>query len=138
MNRFSPRRRSGFTLIEVLMVLVILVIIMSVAVGTYVNTLKKARIDAARSQIGAFKSPLSVYELHMGSFPTTAQGLQALVNHPNDASAGNWNGPYLDSVPLDPWSRPYQYCSPGRYHPDYDVWSLGPDGVDGTSDDIGN
>jgi general secretion pathway protein G len=136
----SPRRR-GFTLIEVLLVLVILVIIMGMAVGTYMNRLKKARDDAARSQVGLFQTPLETYYLDIGAYPTANQGLGALRAAPADASSANkWNGPYLNKdIPLDPWGNAYQYSYPGKHNPDtYDVWSLGPDGVDGTADDIGN
>ncbi len=137
----TARRRRGFTLIEVLLVLAILVIIASLAVTAYGPMQRRAYMRAAETQIKAFKTPLQAYLLDMNAFPTTQQGLEALRNPPGDlANPSKWNGPYLDSdVPLDPWDRPYQYESPGKYDPEgYDVWSLGPDGVDGTDDDIGN
>jgi general secretion pathway protein G len=140
MNTHRSRRR-GFTLIEVLIVLVILVIIAGLAAGTFMNRLAKAKIDAARSQIGLFETPLEAYNLDMGYYPTTNEGLQSLVNPPMDlGNSAAWNGPYLNkNIPLDPWGRPYSYTSPGRFNPNtYDVWSVGPDGVDGTADDIGN
>ena len=138
MNQSPSRRGRGFTLIEVLMVLVILVIIASLAVSSYSNAQRSANINAAKAQIGLFKTPLSMYNLNIGMYPTTNQGLQALISPPADLSDPTaWQGPYLDSdVPLDPWKRPYQYISPGRYNPDYDVWSLGPGGSDQTA--IGN
>lgn len=135
------RRPSGFTLIEVLLVLTILVVIASL-VAVNINTARrKARIDAAKSQVGMFKTPLQMYELAVGSYPTTAQGLEALRTAPADLpNPAKWDRPYLDSpVPLDPWGNPYQYISPGTHNPDgYDVWSYGPDGVNDTEDDIGN
>jgi len=142
MKSYRPRRRRGFTLIEVLIVLVILVIIMGMAYGTYSNALYKANINAAKSQVGLFEMPLENYNLDIGMYPSTNQGLEALRNPPADLpNPSAWGPtPYLNKdIPLDPWGRPYNYSSPGRYNPNtYDVWSTGPDGVDGTADDIGN
>ena len=141
MRGFRVRRRRGaFTLVEVLLVLVILVILASLAVTAYGPIQRRANIDAAKSQIGLFKVPLSLYRMHLNAYPATAQGLEALRTEPTDAMQGKWDGPYLeDPVPLDPWGNPYQYECPGSQNPDsYDVWSWGPDKVDGTEDDIGN
>jgi general secretion pathway protein G len=140
MNQSRSRRGRGFTLIEVLMVLMILVIIAGFAVNTYRNALYKAKIQAAKVDIGSFKTPLAMYSMDIGMFPTTNQGLQALRSPPADLpNAQAWNGPYFDNdIPMDPWSRPYNYISPGRYNPDYDVWSLGPNGQDNSPDNIGN
>ena len=134
------RRRGAFTLVEVLLVLVILVILASLAVTAYGPIQRRANIDAAKSQIGLFKVPLSLFRLHLNACPSTAQGLEALRTVPTDAPQGKWDGPYLeDPVPLDPWGNPYQYECPGSRNPEsYDVWSWGPDGADGTEDDIGN
>ena len=87
------------------------------------------------------KSALQMYEMSIGSYPTTAQGLQALRTAPQElANPSKWDGPYLDrDIPRDPWDTPYQYCSPGIHNPkSFDVWSFGPDGTNGTPDDIGN
>ncbi len=141
MTHRARRRRGGFTLIEVLLVLVILVVLASLAVMAYGPVQRRANIDAARSQIGLFQTPLDMYQLSIGVYPTTGQGLDALRSPPPDlANPAKWDGPYLDSpVPLDPWGFPYQYACPGTYNPDkYDVWSVGPDGASGTEDDIGN
>lgn len=143
MYSFSPRsrRRRGFTLIEVLLVLTILVIIASLAVVAYGPLQRSAYMKAAETQIKAFKTPLQAYRIEIGDFPSTAQGLEALRAPPSNlASPTKWNGPYLDSeVPLDPWGNPYRYEYPGKYQTDWpDVWSYGPDGVDSTDDDIGN
>ena len=143
MTHTQPRRRnSGFTLIEVLLVLVILVVLASLAVVAYGPIQRRAKVDAAKSQVGLFKTPLQTYQMTVGSFPTSAQGLAALIQAPADLpNPAKWDGPYLDTnvLPLDPWGNPYQYASPGTHNPDsFDVWSLGPDGVNGTADDIGN
>ena len=101
----------------------------------------RATISIARNNIGLFETPLEMYKLDLNSHPTTKQGLSALRNQPADLSTPEkWNGPYLaKDVELDPWNHPYKYTSPGKHNPDsYDVWSLGPDGIDGTNDDIGN
>jgi type II secretion system protein G len=107
-------------------------------------------IDIAKIQIGLFVTAFDRYKLSLGDFPTTQQGLQALRTPPPDLSKPKkWNGPYLNSeislhplnleLPLDPWGHPYHYHSPGTHNPDsFDVWSVGPDGVDGSQDDIGN
>jgi general secretion pathway protein G len=127
MNRLTGRRQGGFTLIEVLLVLVILVVLASLAVVAYGPIQRKKDIDAARAQIGLFKTPLSLYQLHCGSFPPT---LDALIQPSGDPK---WSGPYLDSpmVPLDPWGRPYQYAYPGQHNPiTYDCWTISPDGVE--------
>lgn len=142
MMRNSRRRRRGaLTLVEVMLVLVILMIIASLAVTAYGPIQRKAYINAAKTQIRAFKTPLDAYRLDLGDFPATAQGLEALRNMPSDLrDPSKWNGPYLDSVvPLDPWGNPYQYEYPGRHQPDMpDIWSFGPDGVDNTEDDVAN
>ncbi len=120
---------------EVLLVLVILVIISSMAFVSIRSAQKKARVDAARSQIGVLDKAVKMYELSQMSYPATAQGLSALRQPPSDAT--NWAGPYLDrDVPLDPWGNPYQYELVDSET--YRIWSFGPDGVDGTADDISN
>ena len=139
-----PRKRRGFTLIEVLLVMMILVILVSFAVGTFSGVRRKANRDAARAQIGLFEGQLDLYHHYLNSYPDTSQGLDALINPPDDpVLQDKWYevGPFLKTevVPLDPWNTPYQYESPGRYNPNsYDIWSLGPDGIDGTDDDVGN
>lgn len=138
----NPRRsRSrGFTLIEVLLVLVILVILVSLVVGTYTTAQKKANVNAARTQIGLFDTPLKMYYMDMNMYPTTQQGLQALREPPSDLPNPQQWGIYLEKpIPNDPWGHPYQYECPGSNNANsYDIWSLGPDKADGTGDEIGN
>ena len=135
------RRRGGLTLVEVMLVLVILMIIASLAVTAYGPIQRKAYINATKTQVKAFKTPLEAYRLDLGDFPATAQGLEALREVPSGLrDQSKWSGPYLDSVvPLDPWGNPYQYECPGKYDENQpDIWSFGPDGIDNTDDDIGN
>lgn len=134
-------RRGGLTLIEVLLVLMILVILASLAVVAIGPMQRGAYIRAAKAQIDIFKTPLQAYRLDLAAYPTTSQGLEALRASPADlANPTKWQGPYLDrEVPLDPWGNPYRYEYPGKYLIDEpDIWSYGPDGIDGTEDDIGN
>jgi len=136
-NASRRRNRAAFTLMEVLLVLIILVVLGSLATGVFTGAKKKADINAARSQIGLFKTPLNMYQLDMGQYPTT---LEELVVPPADAAAaGNWTDKYMENIPLDSWGNPYQYVTPGTRNVDsYDLWSFGPDMTDGTEDDIGN
>ncbi len=141
MARFLTHgRRRGFTLIEVMLVLVILVILAGMAVPAYQSIQRGANNKAARAQMGAFDTALDAYRMDLGDYPMTAQGLQALLAPAadvGDPSRGNW--PYLKKEVLDPWGRPYQYEYPGRNNPySPDIWSMGQDGASGTEDDIGN
>jgi general secretion pathway protein G len=135
----ARRERTGFTLIELLLVLAILVVLASMVVTMFSGTQEKALKDAAKGQVGIFKSAVNLYKFHTKNYPSDLSGL---TSKPSDANvAKNWAGPYLDSgkVPLDPWDRDYRFVAPGKHNPDtFDVWSVGPDGQDGTDDDIGN
>ena len=126
---------SGFTLVELLVVVVILSIIVSV-VG--LNVLKRpdeARQGAAKTQIANFKGALNLYYIHTGKFPTVEQGLKALVQRPDAVEEKRWKGPYLDSnkIPEDPWDNEYVYLQPGTEGADYDITSYGKDGTQGGS-----
>ncbi len=140
-SRKRRRSRGGLTLVEVLLVLVILMIIASIAVTAYGPIQQKAYIKASKTQVEGFMQPLQLYRMDLGDFPSTNQGLEALRYPPSDLTdESKWQGPYLDrDVPLDPWGNQYQYEHPGKMQEDRpDIWSLGPDGVDGTDDDVGN
>jgi general secretion pathway protein G len=124
------RRRAGFTLIEVMLVMLILVILSSLAVVAVNRMQYNANIRAAKAQVGLFKSPLELYHQDMNTYPTTDQGLNALIQSPGSEK---WAGPYMEvsQIPLDPWGNPYQYASPSQhsnYTDSFDVWSNGPDG----------
>jgi general secretion pathway protein G len=141
MIRRRHDRRCGFTLIEVLLVLLILVILASLVIGVYQGTRRRAQEDAARAQVGLITPQIDLFEFHIGRYPTNDEGLGALITCPmNLPDPSKWAGPYLKSneIPTDPWGNQLRYCSPGRHNPEYDVWSVGADGADGTDDDIGN
>ena len=135
-RRRRRRRRGGFTLMEVLLVLAILVILGSMAVVSYTTIFGGAKEDSARTQLGIFEQAIKLYQLHVGTYPTTNQGILALKAPPADLpDPSKWRGPYLEKdIPLDPWGNPYQYelIGPSQYR----FWSWGPDGMDGTDDDI--
>jgi general secretion pathway protein G len=123
-------RERGLTLIELLVVLLIIAMIAAFAVPRVMNYLGGARQDAAKIQISRLSGILDLYRLDVGHYPSTADGLDALLEQPTDAD--RWNGPYLkkaDSL-TDPWGRPYEYRAPGE-HGDFDLYSLGADGADG-------
>ncbi|MHB8898362.1 MAG: type II secretion system major pseudopilin GspG [Thermoguttaceae bacterium] len=143
MSRKGKARRGGqgFTLVEVLLVLVILVVIASLAVTAYGPVRKQANVKAARAQIGVFESALGLYQVNVGDYPATDIGLQGLREAPSDLDdPDKWEGPYLSkAIPNDPWGQPYQYEYPGTHDETMpDIWSMGPDMVDGTEDDVGN
>jgi general secretion pathway protein G len=135
----QDRSRLGFTLIELLLVLAILVVLASMVVTMFGGTQERALKDAAKGQVGILKSGVNLYKFHTRNFPSDLNGL---VVKPGDAAVANrWEGPYLDAgkVPLDPWDHDYKFVAPGKHNPDsFDIWSMGPDGQDGTADDIGN
>ena len=143
MTRSQTRGQRGFTLMEMLVVLGILAILLALAVPRILGTQKKANISATESQIKLLRSCLQHYVLDMKEFPTTEQGLKALVKKPADlseAKAKRWDGPYTESgeLPKDPWGNDFQYEYPPKHGTtDFpDIWSMGPDGEDGTEDDI--
>ena len=124
------RRAAGFTLIELLVVLVILGLLAAIAAPRAVRYLGGAKSDAAKLQIESLGAALDLYKLDVGRYPTTSEGLEALVEAPS--SVERWNGPYTkgNEVPLDPWSQPYEYRFPGDHGP-YDLYSLGADKAEG-------
>lgn len=146
MNRSLPvdrrTRESGFTLLEILLVVVIIGMLVTLAAVRLTGRLGQTYDVAARRQIDAFKSGIGLYELDNGFFPTTEQGLQALITQPTTPPAPlNWKGPYLDPPVLrqDPWHHNYYFKNPGTRNPSgYDLYSAGPNGVEGDDDDIGN
>ncbi len=140
-NEEGQMTRRGFTLIELMLVIVIIGALAAMVVPRLVGQLKGSNEDIARADIeGNLSLVLRLYAVqNHGQYPTTNQGLVALVTLPTSPPVPeNWNGPYLEKVPKDPWGREYQYHYPGNHPPfDYDLYSMGPDGVD-SGDDIAN
>ena len=133
------RAPRGFTLLELMVVMVIIGLLAAYVAPRYFTQVGKSQTKVARAQIDAFEKALDQYRADTTRYPTTEQGLAALVSRP--AGETRWEGPYLKrQVPLDPWGRPYQYKSPGE-HGEIDIFSLGRDGSPGGSGDaadVGN
>lgn len=124
---------KGFTLIELMLVVMIIGALVAMVMPRLTGRGEQARTSAAKADIQAnIATALKLYELDNGNFPSTEEGLNALLNKP--ASVTNWNGPYLEKNPIDSWGREYKYKSPGEHRPDYDLYSLGKDGVESTDD----
>lgn len=135
----APRKARGFTLIEIMVVLVILGLLAALVVPSILNRPDQARQVKATQDVRALESALKLYRLDNFRYPTQAQGLAALVRAPTDA--GNWQGPYVDNLPEDPWGNPYRYANPGTHGKEIDVFSYGADnapGGEGADADIGN
>jgi general secretion pathway protein G len=130
-------RRHGFTLIEVLVVIVVIAILATLVAPNIFRNVGDARSATARTQIETFGTALDAYRLDNGTYPTTAQGLAALWQRPSIDPPMNWKQPYLrKAIPRDPWGREYLYLSPGRVNPQsYDLQSLGADGKPGGEDE---
>jgi len=130
-SRGSARRgERGFTLVEILVVITIIALLMALVGPRVLNYLSESKVKTARIQIQSFATALDLYYLDTGRYPTSSEGLAALVQR--GSGAGSWNGPYLrgGNVPNDPWGKPYVYRSPGE-HGAYDLVSYGSDGQEG-------
>ena len=135
-SNFLNKHSKAFTLIELMLVVIIIGALVAMVFPRLTGRAQQARVAAARADIQVnIATALKLYELDNGMFPATDEGLNALLKKP--ASASNWNGPYLEKKPLDPWRRENKYISPGRHNPDYDLYSLGRDGRE-SDDDIRN
>lgn len=133
-RRADFRGKRGFSLIELLVVLVILGLLAALVGPNVMNKLGGARAETARLQIEDLGAALDIFSLELGRYPTTEEGLEALVSNPGDLS--KWNGPYLKKkkVPVDPWDNAYVYKSPGD-NGAYDLYSLGADNTEGGEGD---
>ncbi|MGA3007058.1 MAG: type II secretion system major pseudopilin GspG [Opitutaceae bacterium] len=135
----SRRSTRAFTLLEILIAIAILGLLVGVAVANLDKIFGNSQESIAKLFVQeSIKIPLNTYRMAMGSYPSSTDGLNALVTAPGNSN-GNWRGPYIadGKLPLDPWGQPYQYAYPGVHNKDsYDVWSKGPPGS--TENDIGN
>lgn len=139
----SALKTAGFTLIEIMVVVVILGILAAVVVPRIMDRPDDARIERARTDIQSLGTALSLYKLDNFTYPSTDQGLEALVSKPaNLPSNARWRaGGYIESVPIDPWNNPYRYLQPGTHGGDYDLYTTAADGQrggEGVNADIGN
>ena len=138
----KQQRQHGFTLIEILIVVVILSILAIAVVPQFLDQPGKARVARAQSDISNLKKALSMYKLDNFNYPSTSQGLQALVSRPGgQPEAKNWKpGGYVEKLVQDPWGNDYQYLNPGN-HGEVDIYSFGADGQpggEGENQDVGN
>ena len=135
LRRSRGRLAGGFTLLELLVVMVIIGLLAGFVAPRYFAQVGKSQVKVARAQIDALDKALDQFRLDVGRYPTTEEGLQALVAQPSGEAA--WAGPYLKKgVPPDPWGRPYVYAQPGTHGGDFDLFSYGKDGrAGGTGED---
>jgi len=138
-RRAHSRRFRGFTLTELLVVMVIIVLLAGVAVTYVPKRIEEARVAKTQAEIRTLESALRQFQIRMGDVPTQAESLEALVTAPQgNRNVDKWNGPYLNPpvVPQDAWGNPYIYRAPGSHNTDFDLLSTGKDGREGTDDDI--
>jgi general secretion pathway protein G len=137
-QRVKGGRERGFTLIEIMVVVVIIGLLAAIVAPNLIGNIDRAAVTRARADIRTIDNALNLYRLDNFRYPSTDEGLEALVTNPGEASAANWKQ-YLRSVPTDPWNNEYQYTSPARQG-DYAVFTLGangPEGGEGIDADIG-
>lgn len=138
---FGLKSSYAFTLIELMIVVIIIAALSAMVVPRLSNRSEQAKIAVADADINSnIGLALKLYKLDNGRYPTTAQGIKSLITKPTSSPAPqNWNGPYLETDPLDPWKEEYKFKSPGEHNTSgYDLYSVGPDGVEGNDDDIKN
>jgi general secretion pathway protein G len=126
--------RRAFTLIELLLVLVIIAVLAAVVVPKLAGRTEDAKIKATKGSVAGISSALGIFEVDNGRYPTTEEGLKALVDAPSGLT--NWHGPYVERahIAADPWGNPFVYRYPGTQNPNFDLFSTGPDGREGNDD----
>lgn len=135
----TKARRGAFTLMEVLLAIAMISMLAFIVVINIDTTMTGGQTKIAETFVrSAVNSPFMSFKLNVGRYPTTEEGIKALLEAP-EGIADRWKGPYITQVPLDPWNNPYQYRYPAtKSKSGYDIWSMGPDGQSDTEDDIGN
>ena len=131
---------QGFTLLEIMVVVVIIGLLAAAVVPQLMGNVDRAAIQRAKQDVRQIENSLNLYRLDNFRYPSTTEGLEALVTNPGEQAAPNWKRPYLPRMPLDPWEQPYQYVSPGQ-HGEFDVFTYGADRQEGGEEinaDIGN
>jgi general secretion pathway protein G len=134
---YSNTKQGAFTLVEMLLVLVILAVLAAIVIPKFAGRGEQAKTAAAKADIRTFEGALDSFEIDTGSYPQGSTGLNALVDQPNNVQ--NWRGPYVKSIPSDPWGNAYIYAYPGKNNAKgFDISSPGPNGRSGDEDDIAN
>jgi general secretion pathway protein G len=141
-SRASSPRQRGFTLIEIMVVVVIIGIIAALVAPSVIRRIDDAQIVKVKQDIKSYETALNLFRLDNFKYPSTEQGLKALAQQPSDSTIRNWKpGGYIDSLKQDPWGNDYHYAYPGTHGKEYDLYSLGADnqeGGEGVNGDIGN
>ncbi len=128
---------SGFTLIELMLVVIIIGVLAAMVMPRLVGRSEQARMNVAKADVNAnIANALDLFEMDVGRYPNSSEGISALRSDPG--SLENWKGPYIKRDPKDPWGNAYNYKSPGTHNNDYDLYSSGSNGIEGDSDDVGN
>jgi len=143
MNLTRTHKNSrGFTLVEIMVVVVILGILAATIIPQFIGTTKDAKISAAKAHIAELESAIERFYVQMDRYPTSEEGLKVLVEAPANDDGKKWRGPYVKQLRADPWGNAYQYLIPGTHHAtSFDLWSRGADGADGgegENADLGN
>jgi general secretion pathway protein G len=140
-TRLLQRRSAGFTLLEIMVVVIIIGVLAATIIPQFMGTTHDAKVSAAKADVSQLENALERFNLHMDRYPTMDEGLKVLVEAPTGEDK-KWRGPYIKLLRPDPWGNPYQYRVPGIHHATtFDVWSRGADGQDGgdgQNADVGN